>query len=167
MLFAPTPTDEALALPVLVVADVPVDSHRRRTVPGPRRSLALGIAADAIAGLAEALPGPSVLQLLPASLPASEVDAELRELIVARLRPRFEGQRVLDVGHASTAVFELLTDPEDPVADVLSPLWPANSGALRQLGVERPRHGCRRLTAGRCRCRAGGQLVAASLDGAR
>src|SRR5205085_677345 len=46
---APAPTDEALDLPALLVATVPLDPSRRHIAPGPLRDHVLGIAAQAYA----------------------------------------------------------------------------------------------------------------------
>lgn len=140
VLYAPTPTEEKLSVPALIVADVPLEAHRRRSLPGPLRSFALGVAADAIAALAEQLPGSTVLQLVPTGLPASQVDAELATLVLERLTRLWPlpGRRVLDLGRATPAVHAFLHRGDEPeIPDLLPAHWPVESPALRALGVER------------------------------
>lgn len=83
---APTPTDEPLGLPVLLVASFPLDPTRRHVVRGPLRDLIVTECADAYATLVTALPShPSVLTLVPGPLPAGELDGLVREAVRRRL----------------------------------------------------------------------------------
>jgi len=136
VLRAPQPTDEPLALPVLLSVPVPLEPTRRRTVPGPLRDHLLGVAAGVVAGLAHRVPGPAVLQLVPTGLAAGEVDASLARALLAELRadPPLPGSRVLDLGRATGAAYPLLAEVVD---GLLPPTWPTVSAALTALGVER------------------------------
>jgi hypothetical protein len=87
---APTPTDDRTDLPALVLASFPLDSSRRRVVPGALTDLLVAEVAVAYAELAAGLAvepaaGPAVLRLAPSPLPAGEVDALLHRAVVATL----------------------------------------------------------------------------------
>jgi hypothetical protein len=84
---APTPTDERSALPVLALASWPMDSSRRRIVPGPLTDFLAEEVAAAYAELVAdlAVAGPSVLALVPAPMPAGELDATLHRAVIAAL----------------------------------------------------------------------------------
>ncbi|MBT0993104.1 ATP-binding protein [Cellulomonas sp. DKR-3] len=84
---APTPTDEPLDLPALLVATLPLDPTRRRVAAGPLTDALLRHAADAYAVLAEhvARAGGDPLGLVPTTLPAAALDAALRALLLDRL----------------------------------------------------------------------------------
>jgi hypothetical protein len=85
---APTPTDDPLEVPALLIGSFPVDSARRRVAPGALTDFLVGAAAAAfselVAGLsAEA--GPAVLALVPGPVPAGEIDALIRRAVLDRL----------------------------------------------------------------------------------
>jgi hypothetical protein len=83
---APTPTDDRTDLPALVLASFPLDSSRRRIVPGALTDLIAGEVASAYASLARtAATAPGVLRLVPGPLPVSEVDGALHRAVVAAL----------------------------------------------------------------------------------
>lgn len=84
---APTPTDDPLTLPALLVATLPLDPTRRHVVPGPATEAVLDQAALAYARLAGELAaeGLDALELVPAGMPAGTIDAALRERVVAEL----------------------------------------------------------------------------------
>ncbi|MFS0703574.1 sacsin N-terminal ATP-binding-like domain-containing protein [Cellulomonas sp. 179-A 9B4 NHS] len=84
---APTPTDEPLGLPALLVATLPLDPSRRHVVAGPLTDAVLDHAADAYAALLGdlAAAGRDVLDLVPTGLPDGPLDAALRERAVAAL----------------------------------------------------------------------------------
>ncbi len=84
---APTPTDEPLDLPALLVATLPLDPTRRRVAAGRLTDALLRHAADAYATLAEQLAsaGHDPLTLVPTTLPTGTLDAALRPLLVDRL----------------------------------------------------------------------------------
>jgi hypothetical protein len=83
---APTPTDEPLSLPALLLASFPLSPDRRHIAPGPLTSFLVERAADAYAGLLPVLPaGPGLLDLVPGPVGRSELDARVGDAIVARL----------------------------------------------------------------------------------
>lgn len=84
---APTPTDDPLELPALLVATLPLDPTRRRVARGPATAALLDVAADLYARLAAdvAADGGDPLALVPRGLPAGDFDADLRERVVAAL----------------------------------------------------------------------------------
>ncbi len=83
---APTPTDEPLGLPALLLASFPLSPDRRHVAPGPLTDFLLEQAADSYARLLPGLvPGPGLLELVPGPLAAGELDARLRRAILARL----------------------------------------------------------------------------------
>ncbi|MFY9809523.1 MAG: hypothetical protein WAK86_20010, partial [Pseudonocardiaceae bacterium] len=87
VLHAPTPTAERLTLPARLIATVPVDSSRRHVHPGPAVDLLLAAAAAAYPALAATLaPDQRTALVPPAALPASEIDAVLREAVLDALR---------------------------------------------------------------------------------
>jgi hypothetical protein len=84
---APTPTDEPLSLPALLLATFPLDSTRRHVAKGPLTDWLVQEAALAYAELlqARAEDGDDVLQYVPTGLAAGTVDGALREAIIAKL----------------------------------------------------------------------------------
>ncbi|MEZ0069161.1 hypothetical protein ABIA32_005204 [Streptacidiphilus sp. MAP12-20] len=85
-LHAPTPSDEPLGLPALLIASFPLDSTRRHVAPGPLTDFLVEQAADAYVELVRRR-GVSLgsLRLVPAPLGKGELDAKLRRAILARL----------------------------------------------------------------------------------
>ncbi|WP_371258638.1 sacsin N-terminal ATP-binding-like domain-containing protein [Streptomyces sp. CC53] len=146
---APTPTDEPLTLPALLIASFPLDSTRRHPAPGPLTDFVVARAADAYAellaqwspvstGTVDLVPGPlgkgvldgairgAVLELLPrvAFLPPAVPSEEL-----TALRP-FEAEVVEGAGADTVRV----------LGEVLPTLLPAGlerRSELRALGVAR------------------------------
>lgn len=84
---APTPTDEQLGLPALLIASFPLDPTRRHTAPGPLTGFLLERAAEAYATLLRDWYPVTVstLDLVPGPLGKGELDAELRRRILERL----------------------------------------------------------------------------------
>lgn len=146
---APTPTDEPLTVPALLIASFPLDSTRRHPAPGPLTDFTVARAAEAYAGLLAAwrpvstgtidlVPGPlgkgvldgairgAVLELLP-RVPFLAPAAPSEELTA--LRP-FEAEVVEGAGADTVRV----------LAEVLPTLLPAGlerRSELRALGVAR------------------------------
>jgi hypothetical protein len=99
-LHAPTPTDEPLDLPCLLIASFPLDPSRRHVAAGPLTDFLVAEAASAYAELAVAaddplslVPGPASVGALDAALRRSIVDALAGAPLLAtgaggRLRPR-------------------------------------------------------------------------------
>ncbi|WP_228974267.1 sacsin N-terminal ATP-binding-like domain-containing protein [Streptomyces sp. DH12] len=146
---APTPTDEPLTLPALLIASFPLDSTRRHPAPGPLSDFVVARAADAYVelladwrpvstGTLDLVPGPlgkgvldgavrgAILELLP-RVPFLAPAAPSEEL--AALRP-FEAEVVEGAGAETVRV----------LAEVLPTLLPAGlerRSELRALGVAR------------------------------
>ncbi|GAA1731001.1 hypothetical protein GCM10009809_28170 [Isoptericola hypogeus] len=124
VLHAPTPTDVPLSLPGLLVASFPVDPGRRQVLPGPVTELlaaeAGGAFADLLADLAVER-GADVLDLVPADLPAGELDAAIRDAATDALR----ATRLLPAPADSTS-------GADPTSGGDPALRQAQDGALRQ-----------------------------------
>ncbi|KUO20429.1 sacsin N-terminal ATP-binding-like domain-containing protein [Streptomyces dysideae] len=84
---APTPSDEALGVPALLIASFPLDTTRRHAAPGPLTDYLVERAADAYA---ELLAGwrpvtAGIIGLVPGPLGKGELDGSLRQAILARL----------------------------------------------------------------------------------
>jgi len=83
---APTPTDEPLSLPALLLASFPLSPDRRHVAPGPLAGFLIERAADAYAALLPDLgPGPGLLDLVPGPVGRGELDARLADAVVTRL----------------------------------------------------------------------------------
>ncbi|POX54167.1 sacsin N-terminal ATP-binding-like domain-containing protein [Streptomyces sp. Ru72] len=84
---APTPSDEPLGVPALLIASFPLDTSRRHAAPGPLTDFLVERAADAYAELLAAWrPVTSgVLDLVPGPLGKGELDGALRGAILERL----------------------------------------------------------------------------------
>lgn len=84
---APTPTDEPLGLPALLLASFPLDPTRRHAAPGPLTDFLLERAAESyvrlLAGWRPVSAG--VVDLVPGPLGKGELDAELRRRVLAAL----------------------------------------------------------------------------------
>ncbi|GHH06708.1 sacsin N-terminal ATP-binding-like domain-containing protein [Streptomyces lanatus] len=84
---APTPSDEALGVPALLIASFPLDTTRRHAAPGPLTDFLVQRAADAYAELlADWRPvGEGIIGLVPGPLGKGELDGALRQAILERL----------------------------------------------------------------------------------
>ena len=87
VLYAPTPTDEPLGLPAVLIGSFPLEVTRRRVAPGPLTEFLLGRAADAYAEMVAAWPArtPALLRLVPGPMGEGAIDAALRRRIAERL----------------------------------------------------------------------------------
>ncbi len=86
VVYAPTPTDEPLGLPALLLASFPLSPDRRHVAPGPLTDFLVERAAEVYAGMLPRLaPGPGLLDLVPGPLGRGELDARLSRAVVARL----------------------------------------------------------------------------------
>ncbi|MFI8289454.1 sacsin N-terminal ATP-binding-like domain-containing protein [Streptomyces sp. NPDC085614] len=84
---APTPTDEPLGLPALLIASLPLDTARRHPAPGPLTDFLLERAADAYTELLADWQPVTVatLDLVPGPLGKGPLDGALRAAILERL----------------------------------------------------------------------------------
>ncbi|MFD5162522.1 sacsin N-terminal ATP-binding-like domain-containing protein [Streptomyces hawaiiensis] len=84
---APTPSDEPLGVPALLIASFPLDSTRRHAAPGPLTDFLVQRAADAYAELlGDWRPVTSgIIGLVPGPLGKGELDGALRQAILQRL----------------------------------------------------------------------------------
>lgn len=84
---APTPTDEPLGLPALLIAGFPLDPTRRHVARGPLTDFLLERAADVyVRLLRDWRPvSPGLVDLVPGPLGKGELDGELRRLLLDRL----------------------------------------------------------------------------------
>ncbi|AYY11551.1 molecular chaperone Hsp90 [Actinobacteria bacterium YIM 96077] len=78
---APTPTDDATALPALVVGTFPLDSTRRRIAPGPLTDHLASQVGETYARLVASFSAPSALALVPGPVGESELDASLHRSV--------------------------------------------------------------------------------------
>ncbi|WP_425582535.1 sacsin N-terminal ATP-binding-like domain-containing protein, partial [Streptomyces synnematoformans] len=87
VLHAPTPTDEPLGVPALLIASFPLEPTRRHLAPGPLTDFLVERAADAYAELlADWDPvTPGSVGLVPGPLGRGELDGALRAGILRRL----------------------------------------------------------------------------------
>ncbi len=84
---APTPTDEPLTLPALLIAPLPLDPSRRHVAKGDLRDYLFDQAASCYVELIRELPAVAqVLTLVPVGVAAGNADGELRSRILTRLR---------------------------------------------------------------------------------
>lgn len=84
---APTPSDEALGVPALLIASFPLDTTRRHAAPGPLTDFLVQRAADAYAELlADWRPvSDGIIGLVPGPLGKGELDGALRQAVLERL----------------------------------------------------------------------------------
>lgn len=149
VLHAPTPTDEPMAWPALLVADLPLDPSRRHVAPGAATDSLVAEAASAYADLLVEIVsgGADVVPLVPVGLPAGAVDAALREATWARLHAAAVLRRVEDGRPVEPRDAVALAGAAADDAGALAVLAPMLSGlvaaprsadqALRLLGVRR------------------------------
>ncbi|MEV1020395.1 molecular chaperone Hsp90 [Streptomyces sp. NPDC050264] len=154
VLYAPTPSDEALGVPALLIGSFPLDTARRHVAPGPLTDHLVLRAADAYAELlGDWRPvGTGILDLVPGPLGRSELDGALRAAILERLpRTAFlppalapesdEDDRPVALKPRDAEVVEGVgADTVRVLADVLTGLLPAGlerRSELRTVGVAR------------------------------
>ncbi|WP_406861645.1 molecular chaperone Hsp90 [Streptomyces sp. HUAS MG47] len=84
---APTPTDEPLGVPALLIASLPLDTARRHPAPGPLTDFVVARAAEAYAELlGDWQPvGTGTLDLVPGPIGKGVLDGALRAAILERL----------------------------------------------------------------------------------
>ncbi|WP_327656138.1 sacsin N-terminal ATP-binding-like domain-containing protein [Streptomyces sp. NBC_00483] len=124
VLYAPTPSDEALGVPALLIASFPLDTARRHVAPGPLTDYLTERAADAYAELlGDWSPvGTGILDLVPGPLGRSELDGALRAAVLERL-PR-------------TAFLPPAIEPGDPEDDRPTSLKPRDAEVVEGAGAD-------------------------------
>ncbi|OEJ26335.1 molecular chaperone Hsp90 [Streptomyces agglomeratus] len=146
---APTPTDEPLGVPALLIASLPLDTTRRHPAPGPLTDFLVQRAADAYAELLGDWEPVSTgtVDLVPGPLGKGELDGALRAAVIERL-PRVAFLALAAPSEELTALrpFEAEVvegagaDTVRVMAEVLPTLLPAGlerRAELRTLGVGR------------------------------
>ncbi|OKI00130.1 molecular chaperone Hsp90 [Streptomyces sp. CB02056] len=138
VLHAPTPSDEPVGLPALLIASYPLDSTRRHVAPGPLADFLTERAADSYAELLRARGADlGSLGLVPAPLGQGALDNALRAGVLSRLpdtpflphpAPVEEGTPALRPRDAT-----LLEGADGSVVEALSPIFPG----LLPAGLER------------------------------
>jgi hypothetical protein len=152
---APTPTDEPLSLPALLLASFPLSPDRRHVAPGPLTDFLIQRAADAYAGLLPDLAaGPGLLDLVPGPVGQGELDARLAGAIAARLPgtpflpaagggPEADASGALMAGRVRPRDAVLLATSASGLHELLAPVLPnlvagpARHPAWAVLGVRR------------------------------
>ncbi|WP_086844395.1 sacsin N-terminal ATP-binding-like domain-containing protein [Streptomyces coeruleofuscus] len=152
---APTPSDEPLGVPALLIASFPLDSTRRHAAPGPLTDFLIERAADSYAELLGAWRPVTagLIDLVPGPLGKGELDGALRRAILERLpRTSFLPPAAEPSGHDDEESPESLrprdaevvegagADTVRVLAEVLPTLLPAGlerRAELRTLGVAR------------------------------
>ena len=127
---APTPSDEPLGMPALLIASLPMDTSRRHVAPGPLTDFLVDRAADVyVALLAAWRPvDTGVIDLVPGPLGRGELDAALRRAVldrlpgVAFLPPALPGGARGDGAPAGAEPTWDVPDDGDPAG-----LWPTGS----------------------------------------
>ncbi|MFA1548781.1 sacsin N-terminal ATP-binding-like domain-containing protein [Actinomadura chokoriensis] len=140
---APTPSDERLDLPALLIASFPLAPDRRHVAPGALTDFLVERTAETYVRLLGELPvSPRVLDLVPGPVGAGELDARIRRQIRERLPEapvlphRTRGRDAIAVD-APAAFLEVLGGADAVVGGLLPAEWPARSPALAALGVRR------------------------------
>ncbi|MFE2586438.1 sacsin N-terminal ATP-binding-like domain-containing protein [Streptomyces sp. NPDC059378] len=152
---APTPSDEPLGVPALLIASLPLDPSRRHAAPGPLTDFLVQRAADTYTELlTDWRPvGEGILDLVPGPLGKGGLDGALRQAILERLpRTAFLPPAVRPDGTPDPDLPEALRPRDAEVvegaggdtvrvlAEVLPTLLPAGLERrveLRTLGVAR------------------------------
>ncbi|WP_455351090.1 sacsin N-terminal ATP-binding-like domain-containing protein [Streptomyces sp. SYSU K217416] len=146
---APTPTDEPLGVPALLIASLPLDTARRHPAPGPLTDFLVERAADAYAELLGDWDPVSTgtIDLVPGPLGKGELDGALRGAILKRLTrvaflaPAAPSEELTALRPFEAEVVEGAgADTVRVLAEVLPTLLPAGlerRTELRALGVGR------------------------------
>ncbi|GAA4569951.1 sacsin N-terminal ATP-binding-like domain-containing protein [Planotetraspora kaengkrachanensis] len=140
---APTPSDEPLDLPALLIATFPLTTDRRHVAPGPLTDFLVGRAAEAYVRLLQELPAtPALLDLVPGLMGKGELDAAIRREIIrllpgTPLLPAISGILPGDQTRAVEGSQDFLDKIADMVPGLLPAGWASRSPALTTLGVRR------------------------------
>lgn len=145
VIHAPTPSDEPLGLPALLIASFPLAPDRRHVAPGPLTDFLIERAAETYLALLP--PTPALLDLVPGPVAEGELDARIRRAIRGRLpdAPLLgiagpDGGTILVRGRDTVAVDGPPALPgvmAEVVPGLLPAEWPARHPALATLGVRR------------------------------
>lgn len=154
---APTPSDEPLDLPALLIASFPMATDRRHVAMGPLTDFLVERAADAYLDLLAGLPRtPALFDLVPGLMGRGELDARIRRAILRRLpdlpllpalSPPADaegagtpGEDIVVTGRQASVVAapgELLEKIAGMVPGLLPAGWPSRHPAIAALGVRR------------------------------
>jgi hypothetical protein len=144
---APTPTDERLGLPALLLASFPLSPDRRHVAPGPLTDFLLDQAAQVYAGLLPSMaPGAGLLDLVPSPVARGELDSQLRDRILRLLpdcaflpaaEPAGRRVRPRDAVVLDTSMPRLMGSIAPVLPDLIA--GPARHPAFAVLGVRRLR----------------------------
>ncbi|MFD8558768.1 sacsin N-terminal ATP-binding-like domain-containing protein [Streptosporangium canum] len=161
---APTPSDEPLDLPALLIASFPMATDRRHVAMGPLTDFLVERAAEAYLELLGGLPRtPKLLDLVPGLMGKGELDAHIRRAILRRLPatpllpalsppadaeglpadagdPPAGGADLVVAGRQASVVAapaELLERIAGMVPGLLPAGWPSRHPAVNALGVKR------------------------------
>ncbi|MBC6465641.1 sacsin N-terminal ATP-binding-like domain-containing protein [Actinomadura alba] len=119
VIHAPTPSDERLGLPALLIASFPLAPDRRHAAPGPLTDFLVERAARGYVDLLRAMPvTPRLLDLVPGRVGSGELDARLRGEILAEL--------------PGTPLMPVASGPEPADADLQPSPGPAPRSALQR-----------------------------------
>ncbi|MEO3750665.1 molecular chaperone Hsp90 [Streptomyces sp. B6B3] len=134
---APTPTDDALGLPALLIASFPLEPTRRHVAPGPLTDYLLDRAADAYTSLlADWRPVTGdILGLVPGPLGRGELDGALRGRLLDRLpHTAFLPTAAAAQSPSSAAGAGTEADGDEPAVPVA--LRPVDAELLERAGAE-------------------------------
>ncbi|WP_432926717.1 sacsin N-terminal ATP-binding-like domain-containing protein [Microbispora sp. CA-135349] len=141
---APTPSDEPLDLPALLIASFPMTTDRRHVAPGPLADFLVTRAAAAYVRLLGELPAtPDLLGLVPGLMGKGALDAAIRREIVEALPDTPLLPTICDgvvPGSEARAVegpAEFLAKVAGIVPGLLPAGWASRRPALTTLGVRR------------------------------
>lgn len=146
---APTPSDEPLDLPALLIASFPMTTDRRHVAPGPLTDFLVARAAEAYVRLLGELPAtPELLDFVPGLMGKGALDAAIRQEIIrllpdTPLLPAIGGLEPGDsvvAGNQARAVegsAEFLARIAGIVPGLLPAGWASRHPALATLGVRR------------------------------
>ncbi|MFI5733500.1 hypothetical protein ACIA49_25520 [Kribbella sp. NPDC051587] len=143
---APTPTEEALSLPALLLATFPLDPTRRHVAKGPLTDRLVQEAATAYADLLrQRAEDGGVLALVPTGLAAGVLDQALREAILAVL-PTTPIVRSVEDGALLRPRDAVVVEGSDEAFNrVLAPIVPGLIGSARPDRLALDALGVRRL----------------------
>ncbi|QNE16754.1 hypothetical protein F1D05_01130 [Kribbella qitaiheensis] len=144
---APTPTDEPLSLPALLLATFPLDPSRRHVAAGPLTDRLVHEAATAYAELLRirAEEDANVLPLVPVGLAAGGLDRALREAILAALPTTPLVRSVEDGSLLRPGDGVAIDGSDDAFNSVMAPLVPGLIASPRQDRTALDALGVRRL----------------------